>query len=331
MALNAQQVAWLGIYAGLPMTVTQFFVRRIAEGKIPFVTNAKTIDYEEIKDHVVKAKILKRGEKFPVSKLNGSVIKGVTPEVIKDSIPFTPYDTLNRLPGQEVYINGTKVDHKKYEEDKRIAYLKVSIPVVQEEIAAGVFLEGKYVSPDTGNEVTYTAYPSEDVAVTEIKEWGIWTTLKVGEFTKDTKVRVDEILVGKDVFYKILTDYNKSSNKVVTVTPSRIQTKDGDYELHLNIFGFNFVMIPDAADTQGKLIDTSNWFQLRNNGAVIPAFAGVVNVDEKGESTLEATDLIIRQTKADQETGEAKQLGESAYCPIVVNPNVVKTYKITGL
>ncbi|MEG0398239.1 MAG: hypothetical protein RR656_04045, partial [Cetobacterium sp.] len=292
--------------------------------------NTKTIDYEEVKDHVVKAKILKRGEKFPVSRLNGSVIKGVTPEVIKDSIPFTPYDALNRLPGQEVYINGKKVDHKKYEEDKRIASLKVSIPVVQEEIAAGVFLEGKYVSPDTGNEVKYTEYPSETVAVTDIKEWGIWTTGKVNDFTKKSKVRVDEILIGKDVFYKILTDYNKSSNKAIVASPTRVQTPDGDFELHLNVFGFNFVLIPDTTDTQGNAIDTSNWFQLRNDGAVMPAFAGVVNVD-KGKSTLEAADLIIREIPADSETGESKTLGESAYCPIVVNPNVVKTYKVTGL
>lgn len=330
MALNAQQIAWLGIYGDLPTSVAQFFVRRIARGKIPYVVNTKTIDYEEVKNHVVKAKILKRGEKFPVSKLNGSVIKGVTPEVIKDSIPFTPYDALNRLPGQEVYINGKKVDHKKYEEDKRIASLKVSIPVVQEEIAAGVFLEGKYVSPDTGNEVTYTKYPTEDVAVADIKEWGIWTTGIMNKFTRETKTRVDEILIGKDVFYKIMADYNKSSNKLVAASPTRVQTPDGDYELHLNVFGFNFVLIPDTTDTQGNPIDTANWFQLRNDAAVIPAFAGVVNVDN-GVSTLEAADLIIRETPADNETGEAKTLAESAYCPIVVNPNIVKTYKVTGL
>lgn len=330
MALNAQQIAWLGIYNDLPMTVTTFFLRRIARGKIPYVVNTKSIDYEEVKKHAIKAKILKRGEKFPTSRLNGSVIKGVTPEVIKDSIPFTPYDALNRLPGQEVYINGKKVDHKKYEEDKRIASLKVSVPVVQEEIAAGVFLEGKYVSPDTGNEVTYTAYPNESVAVADIKEWGIWTTTKINEFITENKVRVDEILVGKDVFYKILTDYNKSSNKVITATPKRVQTQDGDYELHLDVFGFNYVMIPDTTDTQGKAIDTANWFQLRNDAAVIPAFAGVVNV-VNGQSTLEAADLIIRETPADPETGEAKTLAESAYCPIVVNPNIVKTYKVTGL
>ncbi|MGL5099137.1 MAG: hypothetical protein ACRC6B_03730, partial [Fusobacteriaceae bacterium] len=81
MALNTQQIAWLGVYGDLPTTVTQFFVRRIARGKIPYIVNTMSIDYEEVKDHVVKAKILKRGEKFPVSKLNGSVIKGVTPEV----------------------------------------------------------------------------------------------------------------------------------------------------------------------------------------------------------------------------------------------------------
>lgn len=331
MALNARQEAWIGVYNDLPIAMSMFFTRRIARGKIPFMTNMTTINYEEIKKHAIKAKILKRGEKFPVAKLDGSVIKAVTPEMIKDSIPFTPYDAISRLPGQFVYVNGKKVDQKKYEEDKRIASLKTSVSTVQEEISAGVFLEGKYVSPDTKNEVVYTPYKSQDIPVTDIKEWAIWTSEIVEKFTTETKVRVDEILVGKDIFYKIIADYNKSSNKVINpVTPTRVQTTDGDYEMHINVFGFNFIMIPGATDTTGKTIDTSNWVQLRNDGAVIPAFSGVVNV-ENGVSTLEAIDVIIRETKADDETGGAKTLAESGYCPIVVNPNIVKTYKVTGL
>jgi hypothetical protein len=295
------------------------------------MTNAITINYEEIKNHAIKAKILKRGEKFPVAKLDGSVVKSVTPEMIKDSIPFSAYDSINRMPGQFIYVNGQKIDQAKYEEDKRISALKTSVTVVQEEISAGVFLQGKYVSPDTGNEVAYTPYQCEEIAVTEIKEWSIWASEVTQKFTNLTKVRVDEILVGKDVFYKILADYNKSSNKVMnTVTPSRIQTADGDFELHINVFGFNFIMIPGATNPKGENIETNNWFQLRNDAAVIPAFAGVVNVN-KGVSTLEAIDVIIRETAADDETGGAKTLAESGYCPVVVNPNIVKTYKITGM
>lgn len=331
MALNARQEAWIGVYNDLPTTISMFFTRRIARGKIPFVTNMVTLNYEEIKKHAVKAKILKRSEKFPVAKLDGSVIKAVTPEMIKDSIPFTAYDSLNRQAGQEVYINGKKVNQKKYEEDRRIASLKTSVSAVQEEISAGVFLVGKYVSPDTGNEVVYTPYKSKNVAIADIKEWALWTSEIMEEFTTETKVRVDEILVGKDVFYKIIEDYNKISNQVVNpVKPSRVKTEDGDYEFHVNVFGIDFIMIPGATDTQGKAIDTSNWVQLRNDNAVIPAFSGVVNVNN-GVSDIEAIDVLIRETPADAETGEAKTLAESGYCPIVVNPNIVKTYKITGL
>lgn len=328
MAINKQQQAWLGVYADLPNTYITFFTRRITRGKIPYVTNALTLTYEEIKAHAIRAKILQRGEKFPVAKLNGSVIKAVTPEVIKDAIPFFAGDSLNRQPGQEIFVNGKKIDNATYERDRRIAALKGSIVTVQEEISAGVFLEGKYVSPDTQNEVTYTPYTDEIVAIGAIKDWAIFTTEKINEFTKNKKARVDEVLVGKDVFYAILASYNKSSNKVIPASAKRVQTSDGDYELHLEAFGFTYVMIPDATNTAGDEIATNNWFMLRSDLAVIPAFAGVVNVDN-GASTMEATDVLIRETPADTETGEAKTLGESAYCPIVVNPSLVNIIKIT--
>lgn len=327
--LNKKQEVWIGVYNGLPMPCSQFFFRRIAQGKIPFITNGTTIVFEEIKKHAVKAKILKRGDKFPTATVDGSVIKSVTPEVIKDSVSFTPYDSLNRQPGQQVYVNGKKINNEDYERDRRMSTLKSSISSVQEEIAASVFLQAKYVSPDTKNEVTYTPYKKETIAKTEIKDWGLWTAEVAGKFQKETKMRVDEILVGSNIFYAILSEYN-NQKKVMTATPSRVETADGDYELHLNIFGFTYILLPPATDTDGTEIITENWFQLRNNSAVIPAFAGVVNV-ENGQSTLEGIDVLIRETNADQETGEAKTLAESAYCPIVVNSNAVLTYEITGL
>ena len=330
MALTQQQEAMVGVYGQLPHVVNRFFTRRIKRGKIPYITNMTTINYEVLKEFVRKAKILQRGAEFPIAKLNGSVIKSVTPEVIKDSFPFFVTDELNRQAGMSIYVNGKKVDNTTYERDRRIAGLKQSIETVQEEISAGVFLKGTYKSPDTKNEVKYDFAKETSVAKTAVGDWAIWLTKQINEFTKKSKVPVSEILVGEKIFNDLLKTYNAVSNKVIPAQVNRVKTEDGDFELHFNAFGFDLVMIPQISDTEGNTIDFSDKIIFYNDLAYLPAYAGVLNV-VNGVASMEAIDTIIRETDADRETGEAKTLGESAYCPIVVNPSLIKIVKITGL
>ena len=330
MALTQQQEAWIGVYGKLPHVVNRFFTRRIKKGKIPFITNAETISFEQVEKFARKAKILQRGAEFPIAKLNGSKIMSVVPEVIKDSFPFFPTDQLNREPGQPIYINGQKIDNRTYERDRRVAGLKQSIDTVIEEISAGVFLKGVYKSPDTKNEVKYTFPKETQVATTEIKEFGIWITGQVNEFSKERKVSISEILIGEKVFFYILEMYNKSSNKIISAEAKKVTTEDGGYELHLSLFGFDFIMIPQVTNTEGTPIDMSNSIMLYNDMAYLPTYAGLVNVNS-GVATMEAIDVLIRETNANEKTGEAETLGESAYCPIIVNPSLIKTIKITDL
>ncbi|MGL5122559.1 MAG: hypothetical protein ACRC6K_00115 [Fusobacteriaceae bacterium] len=330
MALTQQQEAWIGVYGQVPHVVNRFFTRRIKKGKIPFITNMETINFEQVEKFARKAKILQRGAEFPMAKLNGSRIMSVVPEVIKDSFPFYPTDQLNRQPGEVVYVNGQKVDNRTYERDRRIAGLKQSIDTVTEEISASVFLKGLYKSQDTGNEVKF-GFPFEyKVAKADIKDFGIWVVQKVNEFTKDNKVRVSEILIGEKVFFHILETYNKSSNKVIPVEAKKVSTEDGDYELHLNLFGFDFVMIPQVTDTTGYSLDMSSSILLYNEMAYLPTYAGLVNVTA-GIATMEAIDVLIRETNANEKTGEAETLGESAYCPIIVNSSLIHQFKISDL
>lgn len=330
MALTKQQEEFIGVYGKLPHVVNRFFTRRIKKGKIPFVTNMQTIVFEEVEKFVRKAKILQRGAEFPIAKLNGSKIKSVTPEIIKDSFPFFATDELNRQPGMPVYVNGQKVDNKTYERDRRIAGLKQSIDTLSEEISAGVFLEGKYVSPDTQNEVTFTYPSAKSVAKTDIKDWAIWFTQKVNEFSKDRKVSVSEILVGEKIFYDILQAYNKASNKAITVSPKRVQTEDGQFELQLDVFGFIFTLIPKVTNTQGQVINFDDKIMFYNDLAFLPTYAELVNV-VGGVPTMEAIDVLIRETSANEKTGEAETLGESGYCPIIVNPSLIDVIQVTGL
>lgn len=330
MALTQKQEAWIGVYGTIPNVVNRFFTRRIAKGKIPYVTNLETIVFEQVEKFVRKSKILQRGSEFPKAKLNGSSIKSVTPEIIKDSFPFFPTDGINKQAGQPVYVNGKKVDNFTYERDRRIAGLKQSISTTIEEISAGVFLKGSYKSPDTTNEVTYTFPTNKTIAKADIEDWAIWTTKSVNEFTKNRKVSVTEVLVGEKVFYEILKAYNTSSNKVIPAQAEKVTTSDGDYELHLRVFGFDFVMIPSVTDTEGKLIDFSTKILFYNSLAYLPTYAGLVNV-VNGKPSMEAIDVLIRETSANEKTGEAETLGESGYCPIIVNPSLIQVYNVTGL
>lgn len=331
MALTAQQIAMLGVYGELPKNVTDFFTRRIARGVIPFITNMTTISFEEVEKFAKNAKILQRGAEFPVAKLNGSVIKAVTPEVIKSSFPFFAGDQINKQPGQMIYVNGKQVDNRTYERDRRISGIKQSVETVKEEISAGIMLKGTYKSPDTKNEVKFSSFPAgTTVAKTTVKNWSIFTTKKINEFNKENKVQVSEILVGENVFQDIIKDYNSQANVMFPATPKRIKTEDGQWELQVEAFGFTYTLIPTTTDTEGVEIDSKNYFMLFNDQAFIPAYAGVVNVQD-GVATMEAIDTLIRETPANSKTGEAETLGESAYCPIIPNPSLINLFKITGI
>lgn len=330
MALTQEQITFAGVYGELKHVANRFFTRRIKNGKIPFLTNAQTISYEEVKKELKKAKILRREEEFPVAKIGGSVVKAVTPEVIKESITFLPTDQLNRQPGEQICINGKVVDKRTYERDRRISTIKQSIETVAEEISSSVFLKGLYKSPDTLNEVKYTFNTAETVNKSDIADWAIWITKQVSDFSKDRKVQPTEILVGENIFNDILQTYNASSNKIIPATATRKITEDGQWELHLGLFGFDFVMLPQATDTEGKTIDTKNLIMIYNDQAYIPAYAGLVNVIG-GETIMEAVDVLIRETPANPKTGIKETLGESAYCPIITNPSLIKQYKVTGL
>lgn len=331
MALTQKQIAMIKLYGELPTSVTNFFTRRIARGVIPFITNMTTISFEEVEKFAKNAKILQRGAEFPTAKLNGSTIKAVTPELIKSSIPFYAEDQVNRQPGQVTYINGKAVDNSTYERDRRISSIKMSIETVKEEISAGIMLKGSYKSPDTKNEVKFSKFPTgTSVAKTDIKNWGIFTTKKVNDFNKNNKAQVSEVLVGEDVFFDIIKEHNSQNNVMFPATPKRIQIQDGQWELQVEAFGFTYILLPPCTDTEGKEIDTKNYFMLFNDLAFLPTYAGVVNVNN-GVATMEATDILIRETPANSKTGESETLGESGYCPVIPNPSLINLYKVTGL
>lgn len=329
--LNVQQVSLLGIYGAAKPNVTTFYLRRILANKMPYITNMPTIAYEEIEKYVRQAHILRRGDKFPVATLNGSILQAVTPEVIKDSIPFFPLDMVNRQAGQYVYINGTKVDNRQYEQDRRVEKLKVSTLTTKEAISASVFLTGKYKSKQTKNTITYTYPTATSVAKTTIEDFEKWLIDEMNEFVKKNNVSVSEILIGSKILKFLKELYNPSSNEIMGKAQiTTTKAEDGQEELSIKIMGKTFTMFGPAYDTEGNEINTDDRMTFYHTNAFLPAYAGVVNV-LNGTAVMEAVTELLRETPADPETGEAKTLIESAYCPIIVNPGYIKNYKVTGL
>lgn len=329
--LNAQQIALLGVYGAAKPVVTTFYLRRILSNKMPYITNMETIAYEEIEKYVRQAHILRRGDKFPVTMLNGSVIKSVTPEVLKDSVPFKAGDMLNRQPGQYVFINGMKVDNRQYEQDRRVEKLKVSLLTAKEAISASVFLKGTYMSKQTNNKVTYTYPTAKTVTKATLEKFEKWLIDEMNDFVKTTNAPVTEILIGANIFNFLRELYNPSSNEIMGKAQITInKAEDGQEEMSIKVMGKTFTLFGPAYDVKGDPINTDDEIMFYNTAAFLPAYAGVVNV-LNGVSMMEAVTELLRELPADPETGESKTLIESSYCPIIVNSGYIKTYKVTGL
>lgn len=330
--INTQQIAWSGIYNLIKPTIRKYFFKKINAGTSPYMTNMESIAYDEVEKTARQAHILRREDKFPVVQLNGSATRAVKPEVLKDSIPFSAADQTVVQPRNLTLYKGNVVDYRTYERDARLEKLRNSIDAAQEAIATDVFLTGKYKSKQTGDTVTYT-FPSTTsiTAATDFTNPVMWFSDMQNTFNDDSKLTIGHMLVGQKVFEYIIDKYNVRSNQVEGQTRIRSEKdSDGFINMYIDLFGYTIELLPNGYGVDEKKIDTSKLIYIYNDAAFLPAYAGVTNVTG-GKASREIADVLIRETQADEETGYAKTLAESAYCPIVVYPKAIKIFKVTDL
>lgn len=330
--INKHKTQFMGIYRQANPFVSNFFGSKIAQGGNEYITALERIAFEDVAIFLSPAKIVRREDVHPVAKLNGSKIEAIEPEIIKQSMPIKPSDSILREKGQSILVNGVAVSSLQYVMDEMIFKIKKSIEITKERMSTEMFLTGKYTSVTTGNSIEYDMAAAANVAATDaVGSFEKWITKARTEFYKKAGVYPTEIFIGVDVFTALFDKFNPISNQVnggARVSSQKLV--DGTEVMTMNVFGLNLTVFPAALDLKGGEIDTDKMIYFYHPDAFLPAYAGVVEIVNGLGKNIAAKE-IIRTTLADQHTGIAEMLGESAYSPMLIGKNLVKKYNVTGL
>jgi len=327
--MTGEQISYLEIYQIAPVAAQKFYFALLGTGVSPYTTITDTIAYDEVQKVLAEAKILPRGAKFPIGKQDGKIRKAVSPDVIKSSIPFGSADGLQDVVGT-VVINGKPIDRKDKNRNDRIQKIKLGITQSQEAISAEMFFNQTY-SPEQGSVIKFTSAKAiaKAFAAGNTERFEDYVRTQEEEYQTENALYPSHRFIGYDIFNQWITN-EEAKNSPITVSQIGVE-KLGDTEIQYIIKGGKkFHVLPSARDAKGKQISTDGLFILYNNNAIIPGYAGLNNVIN-GKGVMEEADLIIRELSADEETGYAKTLGESAYIPILVNPKMIWKHKITGV
>lgn len=330
--INQQKIAFMGIYKQASPFVSNFFTSKIAQSGNEYITALERIAYEDVKLYLSSASIVRREDIHPVIKLNNSEVATIEPELIKQSMPIKPADSVMREFGTSILINGTPINSLQYVLDQMIFKIKKSIEISKERASTEMFLTGAYTSPQTGTTVKYDMAAATPVASTiAIDSFETWVTKERTNFYKKTGVYPTDLFIGINVLTGLFTKFNPISNQInggARVSSEKLI--DGTEVMIMNVFGLKLTVFPAALDLKNKEIETKNLIYFYHPEAFLPAYVGVVEI-RNGLGINVAAKEIIRTTEADQFTGRAFLLGESGYSPMLVGTNLVKKYEVTGL
>ena len=327
MALSKEQIEWMKIYYVAPAAANNFFKTLIAIGTAPFMTRVDTIAYEEVKEVMVQAKILPRSAEFPIGKQDGFERKAVSPDIIKNSIPFGDGDGLEMVAGQ-AYLNGQVMDNKDKKRNERILKIKTSIEDMTNNIAAEMFFSQTY-SPNVGSKITFTKATEATIVGTEIKNFPQWAREREQAYQKENKLFPSHRFIGADIFNRLIAIAEGKANAIST-TQIGVENIGNTETQYIIVGGKKYYVLPNAQNAKGLALNTDGLFILYNNNAIIPGYIGLTNVNA-GKSTREEADILIRETSANEKTGYAETLGESGYIPILVAPKLIWKITITGV
>lgn len=325
--LTQNQVDWMQTYFIAPVAVMDFYKVLVSMGTVPFTTFTETISYDEVKEAAIEAKILPRGMAFPIGKQDGFEKKAVTPDIIKDSRPFSDGDGLENTIGQ-VYLGGKAFNNKDKKRNERIQKLKVSIEDKSNWVSAEMLFNQTY-TPDKGSKISFTKAKSETVASSAIENFSQWALEKEEAYQKANKVYPDYRFIGSDIYIQ-LVKVAEAKNSQISITKIGSE-KIGNTEIQYIVLNAKkYHVLPSAQTAKKEPISTNGLLMFYNHQAIQPAYVGLTNVTN-GKATREEIDVLIRETSADEETGYAKTLGESGYIPVLIAPKLIWQIKITGV
>ncbi|MBN1469535.1 MAG: hypothetical protein JXM74_04675 [Fusobacteriaceae bacterium] len=327
--ITKEQISFLEVFQIAPVAAQNFYTTLLATGVSPYTTITDTIAYDEVEKVMAEAKILPRGAKFPIGKQEGKIRKATTPDIIKSSIPFGSADGLEDIKGS-IVIGGKPVDRKDKKRNERIQKIKLGITQSTEAIATEMFFNQTY-SPEQGKPIKFTSATAiaKEYKSTNTERFEDFARVQEQKYQQKNYMYPTHRFIGADIFNQLIAN-EESKNSPVSITQIGVEMIGNTEVQFLIKNGKKFYVLPSGVDAKGKAISTDGLFILYNNNAIIPGYVGLNNV-VGGIASREEADVLIRETTADEETGDAKTLGESGYIPILVNPGMIWKHTITGV
>ncbi|WP_064610394.1 major capsid protein [Streptobacillus moniliformis] len=320
----------LGIFYGLDITKT---VRKYFSNKFKndYTTVNTVIKYDDLIHSLSLLEVVPRDTKAPILKQDGFVRKTVEPDVIKGTQVITPEELSKMQAGQvETYIKGEKVNNSDIVYNRKMQALKIAYERTVEAMATDLYLNGKLVFKNSGNE--FTIGSDDEISVTEkqfTKKTEEFTTFLIDlitKFEKENTVLPNTIEIGTDLFKYLMSD-ETFSRTIRTFNHGGINKGDNSEYPTFGLLNYQIKVLPLATGVDGKTIETKNLLILSNDSEFTNVYAGL-GVKEGDKVKMIEADVYINE-KAEDDPVRQKITLQSAYMPIIPLPKRVKRYKVT--
>ena len=166
---------------------------------------------------------------------------------------------------------------------------------------------------------------SEEIPKADVKDWAAYILKLIRDYHKANRMQPQRIEIGFSIFEEIAPNL-----KGWLDTEARKSKMAGGGDKTLLTLLQSISILPPATDTGGNTIATDDWIVLSHDFALVPSYAGLEAV-VNGEGKMIKADIFMDEIAADKETGRGKIFAKSAFCPVVVQKNLIKRYKVTGL
>lgn len=327
--LTELQKKMIGVFSIAPLAARTFWTDLVMASNFSYMTSGESISYDEVEKNVRRAKLLPRGTEYPVGKVDGFVRKSFSPDMIKDSIPFRPSAAQHgTLPGQTI-INGKIVDNSEASRNMRIAQLKASLFEGKEIISGEMILNQTY-SPEYGSQIEFTPTIDTNIDGSTVSSFAVFLNDAKDEYQKNTKAYPTHVFAGSNLFAKLIKIAKILGTASLYEAKLTAKSSDNGVATAIKIGGETIFKAPSAMDSKGNQIEFKDSLFLYNTNAIVPGHVGITNVIKGVATLIEATELI-RETSANEKTGDAETLAESGYAPILVNPKLIKKYTFTNI
>ena len=320
MALTQVQQELIGAISAIEARSTPFW-NLFKKNKVPYMALSTTIRVDEVMEHLVKAKLVPRGTVLQPIEVGGFSTVTIKPDILSASVGVSAEDTILQQPGELAIVNGQKMKASTYDRVLKLTTIKSAIEGSKEDMAASVFLTGK-TKDASGVEVNLGLKEPNAVNKEKTESWLSFFRKQVSDYKKKHNTLPDRIFVGTDIADSLAAYIESSNNPLLGV---QVKLEDGQIKYELKNFPITIETYPDS-DTE---TDTSKSMTLFKELCLFPVYAGLSYVGTTGKPEMIRSDVVVIETKANEETGQQKLGATSAPFPLIVRPDLFERYTVT--